>query len=137
MVCGASNLSVDNILERLIALPGGPKEERLKITRVGHPARVMANQDILDMTLEVKANRSDGVIFVFVNEGHDDLCICQATLARDVKNELQVAMDSLAGKGKGAKGKRPRGLERKKLWEDVRALRKEYVSVLASFFPSL
>ncbi|KAI0321507.1 P-loop containing nucleoside triphosphate hydrolase protein [Amylostereum chailletii] len=109
LVCGASNLSVDNILERLLALPVGAKSERLKVTRIGHPARVMANQGVLDSTLEVKAGRSD-----------------QAALAKDVKNELQTAMDTLAGKGKGAKGKRPRGTERKKLWEEVRALRKEY-----------
>ena len=48
-----------------------------------------------------------------------------STLAKDVKNELEAALDILAGKGKGAKGKAPRGLERKKMWEEVRALRKE------------
>ncbi|KAJ3536793.1 hypothetical protein NM688_g6788 [Phlebia brevispora] len=109
LVCGASNLSVDNILERLLALPAPATGERLKVTRVGHPARVMANQGIIDSTLEVKAGATD-----------------QAALARDVKNELEAAMDVLAGKGKGAKGKAPRGLERKKMWEEVRALRKEY-----------
>lgn len=31
----------------------------------------------------------------------------------------------LAGKGKGAKGKAPRGAERRKMWEEVKALRKE------------
>ena len=50
----------------------------------------------------------------------------QAALARDVKNELEATLDLLSGKGKGAKGKAPRGLERKKMWEEVRALRKEY-----------
>lgn len=49
-------------------------------------------------------------------------------MAKDVKNELEAALDTLAGKGKGAKGKPPRGLERKKMWEEVRALRKECVS---------
>ena len=44
-----------------------------------------------------------------------------------MKNELEAALDVLAGKGKGAKGKAPRGLERKKMWEEVRVLRKEYV----------
>ena len=48
-------------------------------------------------------------------------------MAKDVKNELEAALDVLSGKGKGAKGKAPRGLERKKMWEEVRALRKEYV----------
>ncbi|EKM56705.1 uncharacterized protein PHACADRAFT_207896 [Phanerochaete carnosa HHB-10118-sp] len=109
LVCGASNLSVDNILERLLALPLPESGEKLKITRVGHPARVMANQGVLDVTLEVKAGKTDA-----------------AALAKDVKNELEAALDVLAGKGKGAKGKAPRGLERKKMWEEVRALRKEY-----------
>ncbi|KZV75712.1 P-loop containing nucleoside triphosphate hydrolase protein [Peniophora sp. CONT] len=109
LVCGASNLSVDNILERLLALPVPEKGDKIRATRVGHPARVMANQGVLEATLEVKAGRSD-----------------QAALARDVKVELQSALDTLAGKGKGAKGKRPRGSERKKMWEDVKALRKEY-----------
>ncbi|KAF7800225.1 hypothetical protein EIP86_011472 [Pleurotus ostreatoroseus] len=109
LVCGASNLSVDNILERLLALPAPSSGERLKVTRVGHPARVMANQGVIDSTLEVKASSTE-----------------QATLARDVKNELEAALDVLSGKGKGAKGKAPRGAERKKMWEEVRALRKEY-----------
>lgn len=63
LVCGASNLSVDNILERLLALPPPEKgkETPLKVTRIGHPARVMAREDVLDATLEVKAGRSDQV----------------------------------------------------------------------------
>ncbi|KAG6860240.1 hypothetical protein C0995_013786 [Termitomyces sp. Mi166 len=79
LVCGASNLSVDNILERLLALPVPANGERLK-----------------------------------------------AALAKDVKNELEETLAVLSGKGKGTKGKRPRGAERKKLWDDVKALRKEY-----------
>ena len=50
----------------------------------------------------------------------------QAALAKDVKSELETTLNTLSGKGKGAKAKAPRGLERKKMWEDVRALRKEY-----------
>lgn len=61
LVCGASNLSVDNILERLLALPTQDRSEKLKVTRIGHPARVMAHQGILDNTLEVQATRSDQV----------------------------------------------------------------------------
>ncbi|KAI1795876.1 P-loop containing nucleoside triphosphate hydrolase protein [Ganoderma leucocontextum] len=109
LVCGASNLSVDNILERLLALPASEDGKKLKVTRVGHPARVMNQEDVIEATLEVKASRSD-----------------QAILAKDVKNELEAALAVLSGKGKGAKGKAPRGLERKKMWEEVRALRKEY-----------
>ncbi|KAI5889355.1 P-loop containing nucleoside triphosphate hydrolase protein [Schizophyllum commune H4-8] len=109
LVCGASNLAVDNILERLLALPADSRTSRLKVTRVGHPARVMANEDVLDATLEVQAGRTDA-----------------AALAKDVKAELEAALGVLSGKGKGAKGKAPRGLERKKMWDEVKALRKEY-----------
>lgn len=55
-------------------------------------------------TLDAQAARSD-----------------QAALAADVKVELETAMSSLAGKGKG----RLRGAERKKMWEEVKELRKE------------
>lgn len=62
LVCGASNLSVDNILERLLALPAVEKGEKLKVTRVGHPARVMAHQGVLESTLDAKAGRSEQVL---------------------------------------------------------------------------
>ncbi|KAG2347084.1 P-loop containing nucleoside triphosphate hydrolase protein [Suillus weaverae] len=109
LVCGASNLSVDNILERLLAIPTPEKGKRtpLTATRIGHPARVMANQGVLEATLEVKASKSD-----------------QAALAKDVKSEIESTLDVLSGKGKGSK--KPRGSERKKMWEEVKALRKEY-----------
>ena len=61
LVCGASNLSVDNILERLLALPAPENGKKLKVTRVGHPARVMNQEEVLEATLEVKASRSDQV----------------------------------------------------------------------------
>lgn len=61
LVCGASNLAVDNILERLLLLPPGPRGEKAKVTRIGHPARVMSREDILDSTLEVQSTRSDEV----------------------------------------------------------------------------
>ncbi|KAJ7130315.1 AAA domain-containing protein [Mycena epipterygia] len=109
LVCGASNLSVDNILERLLALPASDKATKMKVTRIGHPARVMAHQGILDSTLEVKASRTE-----------------QAVLAKDVKNELETALGVLSGKGKSVKGKGPRGAERRKMWDEVKALRKEY-----------
>jgi len=54
------------------------------------------------------------------------LCVRQANLAKDVKNELETTLGILSGKGKGVKGKGPRGAERKKLWDEVKALRKEY-----------
>jgi hypothetical protein len=49
-------------------------------------------------------------------------------LAKDVKNELETALGLLSGKGKGVKGKGLRGDERTKMWEEVKALRKEYAN---------
>jgi DNA polymerase alpha-associated DNA helicase A len=46
-------------------------------------------------------------------------------LATDVKNELESKLGLLSGKGKGSKGKRLRGTERKEMWDEVKALRKE------------
>ncbi|KAH9063276.1 P-loop containing nucleoside triphosphate hydrolase protein [Lactarius vividus] len=106
LICGASNLSVDNILERLLALPAPSHGPRLRVTRIGHPARVIAHEGALNATLEAQVDRSD-----------------QAALVRDVKVELETTLNVLSGKGKGAKT--PRGLERKKMWEEVRELRKE------------
>ncbi|SRR6266404_382484 len=61
LVCGASNLSVDNILERLLALPAPSHDPRLRVTRIGHPARVIAHENALNATLETQAERSDQV----------------------------------------------------------------------------
>ena len=61
LVCGASNLAVDNILERLLALPGG-----VRATRLGHPARVMSHEGVLDATLDAQAARSDQVSIYLV-----------------------------------------------------------------------
>lgn len=88
-----------------MALPAEGKSEKLKVTQIGHPARVMTHEGIIESTLEVKASRTE-----------------QAA----VKNELETALGVLPGKGKGVKGKGPRGAERKKMWEEVKALRKEY-----------
>lgn len=122
LVCGASNLSVDNILERLLALPTPPQGERLSVTRIGHPARVIQNEGALNSTLEAQARRSDEVrvlrtMFASVPD------FCKAGLAKDVKTELETTLAALAGKGKSRK--LPRGSERKKMWEEVNALRKE------------
>lgn len=131
LVCGASNLSVDNILERLLALPATDKAQKLKVTRIGHPARVMAHEGILESTLEVKATMTDQVNFgddrqyTGISDG------LQAALARDIKEELETTLGILSGKGKGVKGKGPRGVERRKMWDEVKALRKECVQLLS------
>ncbi|KAG8879722.1 hypothetical protein FRB99_004849, partial [Tulasnella sp. 403] len=95
LVCGASNLAVDNLLERLV--PHG-----IPLTRLGHPARILPG--LLPATLDTQAAASD-----------------ESQLAKDVKKELEDTVNLLAGKGKG---KKPRGAERRKMWEEVRELRK-------------
>jgi DNA polymerase alpha-associated DNA helicase A len=63
--------------------------------------------------------------------------VLQAALAKDVKNELESILAVLSGKGKVGKTKSPRGPERNKMWEEVKALRKEYVAYrLAKCVPS-
>lgn len=64
-------------------------------------------------------------------------------MSKDVKNELEATLGILSGKGKGVKGKGPRGSERKKMWEEVKALRKEYPPVFSdiaystTFYPQI
>jgi DNA polymerase alpha-associated DNA helicase A len=56
---------VDNILERILALPGDPDLPKLKATRIGHPARVLAsNESVLGATLDLQAARSDEVLYI-------------------------------------------------------------------------
>jgi len=88
----------------------------------------MSQEGILESTLEVKAIRSDEVSPADFSAIHR-VENYQAALAQDVKEELETTLGVLSGKGKGAKGKKPRGAERKKLWEDVKALRKECVPI--------
>ncbi|EJU01057.1 P-loop containing nucleoside triphosphate hydrolase protein [Dacryopinax primogenitus] len=96
LVCGASNLAVDNLLERLV--PHG-----IPVTRLGHPARVL--QSLQSSTLDAQTAASD-----------------ESQLAKDVKADIDSAMSALAGKGKA----RIRGAERKKMWDEVKGLRKEW-----------
>ncbi|EJD02064.1 P-loop containing nucleoside triphosphate hydrolase protein [Fomitiporia mediterranea MF3/22] len=107
LVCGASNLSVDNILERLL-LPPLPGMTSIKCTRVGHPARVKGQASSLEATLDAQTTRCE-----------------QAELINDIKDELSKSLLCVAGKGKGQKGKKPRGEERRKLWDEIKELRKE------------
>lgn len=95
LICGASNLAVDNLLERLV-------RHQVKVTRLGHPARVM--ESLHNETLDAQTVRSEAF-----------------ALAQDVKKDIETAMSTLMGKGKG----RLKGSERKKMWDEVRELRKE------------
>ncbi|SJX61201.1 related to HCS1-DNA helicase A [Sporisorium reilianum f. sp. reilianum] len=115
LVCGASNLAVDNILERLVGAPEHRDVFRKKsvgVTRIGHPARVVAA--LHGSTLDAQCTQS-----------------AEAQLVKDISKEIEAIMAELkptapAG-NKSTRGKpKIRGSDRKKRWEEVRELRKEY-----------
>lgn len=116
LVCGASNLSVDNVLERLAKLPKRTHSRPLpdlRFLRISHPTRTLAH--LVPATLDFQSKHSDG-----------------GALVRDCKEELEAKIGLLtAKKGPGAKGKggkvRLTKEERRKGWDEVRDLRKEYV----------
>ncbi|EPQ30240.1 uncharacterized protein PFL1_02356 [Pseudozyma flocculosa PF-1] len=119
LVCGASNLAVDNLLERIVGRP--EHREALKkrgaggLTRLGHPARVLAS--LHASTLDAQSSTS--------SEGQ---------LVSDVATELSSALAALrppsaantAGNKSVRSQPRLKGNERRQRWEEVRQLRKEY-----------
>lgn len=118
LVCGASNLAVDNLLERVLMTPGykdALHAADAPVTRIGHPARVLAS--LSGATLDAQTTLS--------SEGQ---------LVRDVAREIDEIMSTLsprsnaprAGNKSARTAPRPKGAERRKLWEQVRELRKEY-----------
>lgn len=103
LVCGASNLSVDNILARL-SVPHPNFPQPIPLTRVGHPARVLSG--LTRHTLDAQSSSTDS-----------------SALVDDIKKEIEELENRLRnGSGKN----RIRGSERKKMWEEVRELRKEF-----------
>ncbi|GAA5961582.1 hypothetical protein JCM21900_006641 [Sporobolomyces salmonicolor] len=102
LVCGASNLSVDNILARL-SVPHPNFPSPVPLTRIGHPARVLSS--LTRHTLDSQSLATD-----------------TSALLEDIKQELQA----LEGQLRNGSGKnRIRGSERKKKWEEVRELRRD------------
>ncbi|KAG1178620.1 hypothetical protein G6F70_000204 [Rhizopus microsporus] len=64
LVCGPSNISVDNLVERLA-------QHRLQVVRVGHPARVLPT--VIDHTLDVITRTCDsGRIVADIRKEMDD-----------------------------------------------------------------
>ncbi|GAA5866889.1 hypothetical protein JCM8547_003908 [Rhodosporidiobolus lusitaniae] len=103
LVCGASNLSVDNILARL-SIPHPSFTEPIPLTRIGHPARVLSN--LTRHTLDSQSSQTDA-----------------SALVDDIKGELESLEAQLRSSDRKT---RPKGSERKKMWEEVRELRKEF-----------
>jgi DNA polymerase alpha-associated DNA helicase A len=92
LVCGPSNISVDNIVERLAP-------HRVPLVRVGHPARLLPS--VLDHSLDVLTQTSDA-----------------AAIVRDVRREMDQKQASVR--------KTRSGRERRAIYQDLRALRKEF-----------
>ena len=69
LVCGPSNISVDNIVERL-----APK--KIPVVRIGHPARLLPS--VLEHSLEVLTHTSDA-----------------AGIVKDVRNEINQKQASI------------------------------------------
>ncbi|WFD35701.1 DNA helicase [Malassezia cuniculi] len=117
LVCGASNLAVDNLLERVVGNPvyrDALQRAGAGATRVGHPARVL--QKLSSVTLDSQCAYSP-----------------EGELVRDVAREIDDLMSVLspaktarAGNKSSRTAPRPKGAERRKMWEQVRELRREY-----------
>ncbi|EEH41840.2 helicase [Paracoccidioides lutzii Pb01] len=69
LVCGPSNVSVDNIVERLAP-------HKVPLVRIGHPARLLST--ILDYSLEVLTQTSDA-----------------AAIVKDVRKEIEIKQASI------------------------------------------
>lgn len=97
LVCGPSNLSVDNVLGRLVQETRDPLD--VEMIRVGHPARVLDSlqRHTLDMRLA----------------SHE-----ASSLLRDIRNEIDAAVRSLSKPG--SKNKREIYTELKTLRQELR-----------------
>ncbi|PWN35983.1 P-loop containing nucleoside triphosphate hydrolase protein [Meira miltonrushii] len=121
LVCGASNLAADNLLERIVSKGGDVlKRSHIGITRIGHPARVL--QSLMTATLDYQSQHSS-----------------EGGLVKDVRKELESALSSMRPKDTAAgnkstsyrgqassKSQKLRGSERKEKREEIKLLRKEF-----------
>lgn len=117
LVCGASNISVDNILERLSADFSGAEEPAKKgrrrktsksvnpekLIRIGHPARLL--QCNLQHSLDVLSKSGYG----------------EGGAAQEILKDIEKDIGSTLGQIKKCK----RYGERKALWSELKQLRKE------------
>ncbi|SDA01402.1 BZ3500_MvSof-1268-A1-R1_Chr10-1g02630 [Microbotryum saponariae] len=103
LVVGGSNLSVDNVLQRL-SIPTSSYPNPIPLTRLGHPARVL--NTLTPYTLDSQVSSSS---------------------ASEINADLKDELEHLENRLRNANGKdRIRGSERKKKWEEVRGLRRDY-----------
>lgn len=103
LVCGPSNISVDNIVERLAP-------HKVKMVRLGHPARLLPS--VLNHSLEVLTRTSEA-----------------AALVQDVRNEMDDKQASIR-KTRNGREKRQIYSELKELRQEYRAREKGCVNNL-------
>ncbi|PWN19709.1 P-loop containing nucleoside triphosphate hydrolase protein [Microstroma glucosiphilum] len=128
LVAGSSNLAVDNLAAKLLQYRKG-REKDIRAVRVGHPARILPV--LQNHTLDHLSASSDS-----------------GQLLSDTRSELQAAYSSLSAGTRAATADKPaagnkstsrrgtssasnkrlNGSERKRAWEEVRALRGELKS---------
>lgn len=100
LVCGPSNISVDNLVERL-------SKKKIDIVRIGNPARILP--EVLDHALEVRIRSSE-----------------EGVIVNDVRDELDKALKALS-KTRG-KGKRDAYGNIKELRSELRQRERKVVS---------
>ena len=92
LVCGPSNISVDNIVERLAP-------HKVPIVRLGHPARLLPS--VLNHSLDVLTQTSEA-----------------ASIVKDIRKEMDDKQTSIQ--------KTRNGKEKRAIYGEMKALRKEY-----------
>jgi DNA polymerase alpha-associated DNA helicase A len=99
LVCGPSNISVDNLVERLAAAQHRYATKPPSILRLGHPARLLPS--VLKHSLEVLTRTSDA-----------------AAIVADIRSDLDAKQASIR--------KTRSGRERKAIYSEMRELRQEF-----------
>eukprot|EP01132_Coremiostelium_polycephalum_P002517 gene2517-3115_t len=106
LACGPSNLSVDNILERLIEIPG------INATRIGHPTRIMTS--LFKHTLDHKTKNGE-----------------KADIIRGIRQEISDLLKALSLESNNAK-KRSINQDIKALKSDLRIREKLLIEEVIS-----
>lgn len=106
LACGPSNMSVDNMVEKLVAVAG----KKLRICRVGHPARMM--QSVWQTCLDAQVDASE-----------------EAVLARKAKQALNKLLPKVL-KAKSKDERRELRTECKMLKKDIKRYEKQAVDAI-------
>ncbi|CAO1623443.1 unnamed protein product [Sympodiomycopsis kandeliae] len=121
LVAGSSNLAVDNLAAKLLDYRKG-QERNLRPVRIGHPARILTS--VQNHTLDfLSTTSSSGQLLADVRQ---ELAAAYNSLYSSSNKESSAGNKSTSRRGTSSlNNNRVTGSERKKLWEEVRALRGE------------